>query len=65
MYLPADLIYVNTTQQTSVTVPVLDDAVLELNETFQAEISFVRSEDSSCVILQPSIANITIVDDDG
>ena len=64
-FVPADLIYVSTTRQASVTVPIIDDALLELNETFQAEIEFIRNEDSNCVVLQPSIADITIVDDDG
>ena len=61
-FLPADLIHVSTTWQASVTVPITDDTLLELNETFQAEIEFIRNEDSNCVALQPSIADITIVD---
>lgn len=64
MYKSTDFSFTNTSQQASVTVPIEGDALLELNETFRAEISLVRMEDSNCVLLQPGIVNVTILDDD-
>ena len=57
-------IYVNATQPASVIIPIVDDKVLELDETFQVEISLQNSEDRNCVILQPNVVDITILDDD-
>ena len=54
----------NTTQPASVIIPIVDDDVLELDETFQAEISLQNSEDRNCVILQPNVVDITILDND-
>lgn len=45
-------------------VPIMEDALLEANETFKAEINLVRMEDSNCILLEPSIADITILDND-
>ena len=65
-YTAADLegvIYVNTSQPASVTVKIMDDSVLEPDETFQIKISLLGS-DRNCVILQPSVIDITIIDND-
>ena len=55
---------VNATQPSSVNVTIVDNGILESNETFQVEISLQNSEDSNCVILQPNVIDVTIVDDD-
>lgn len=57
------LIHVNTSES-SVIIPIVDDIILELDEIFQAEIGLQNSEDRNCVILQPKMVNITIMDDD-
>ena len=54
----------NTSQPASVTVLIVDDDVLEPDEAFQVEIRLQRSEDRNCVILQPSIVEITTLDND-
>ena len=51
-------------QPASVMIPIMDDNVLELNETFQVEIGILNDEDRTCVILQPNVVNVVIVDDD-
>ena len=63
IHMSANLTLTNTSQ-TQVTIPIVGDALLERNETFRAEISLVRTEDSNCVILQPDTVDITILDDD-
>ena len=55
---------VNATQPSSVNVTIVDNGILESNETFQVEISLQNSEDSNCVILLPNVIDVTIVDDD-
>lgn len=54
----------NATQPSSVNVTIVDNGILESNETFQVEISLQNSEDSNCVILLPNVIDVTIVDDD-
>lgn len=54
----------NATQPSVVNVTIVDNGILESNETFQVEISLQNSEDSNCVILQPNVIDVTIVDDD-
>ena len=56
----------NTSQQASVIITILDDNVFEADKSFQIEIHLIlRSEDrNSCVILQPSAVDITILDND-
>ena len=55
----------NTSQQASVIITILDDDVFEANKSFHIEIHLLRSEDrNSCVILQPSVVDITILDND-
>ena len=54
----------NTTQPASVSIMIVDDDVLELDESFQVEISLWNSEDRNCLILQPNVIGITIVDND-
>lgn len=58
-----DIVFRNTSQ-VSLTVPIAEDALLELNETFKAEISLVRTEDKICVLLQPASVDVTILDND-
>ena len=43
---------------------MVDDNTLNLNKILQVEISLQNREDRNCVLLQPSVANITIMDDD-
>ena len=54
----------NATQPSLVNVTIVDNGILESNEIFQVEISLQNSEDSNCVILQPNVIDVTIVDDD-
>ena len=51
-------------QPASVMIPIIDDNVLELNETFRVEIGILNDEDRTCVTLQPNVVDIIIVDDD-
>ena len=59
-----DFIFTNTSQPALVTVPIMEDGILELNETFRAEISLVEDDESNCVLLQPVIVEVTILDND-
>ena len=55
----------NATQPASVIIPtIVDDNLLELDEIFQVEIGLQNSEDRNCIILQPNVVDITIMDDD-
>ena len=56
----------NTSQQAFdvCVVSILDDNLLEINETFRAEISLVHLEDRHCVVLLPSTADVTVLDND-
>ena len=66
-YIATDLeriIYVSESQPASVMIPIIDDDILELNETFQVEIGILNDEDRTCVTLQPNVVNVIIVDDD-
>lgn len=58
------IIFVSESQPASVMIPIVDDNVLELNETFQVEIGILNDEDRACVALQPNVVNVIIVDDD-
>ena len=60
-------VYVNHTSQSILVIPLItvDDNTLNLNKILQVEISLQNREDRNCVLLQPSVANITIMDDDG
>ena len=49
----------------SIVFTIINDDLLEIDETFTAEISLARMEDKDCLILRPSTAEITILDDDG
>ena len=51
-------------QPASVMIPIIDDNVLELNETFRVEIGILNDEDRTCVTLQPNVVDIIIVDND-
>ena len=54
----------NTTEPASVIIPIVNDSITELDEIFQVEISLHDSEDTNCILLQPSVVNVTIMDDD-
>ena len=45
-------------------INVVDDNTLNLNKILQVEISLQNSEDRNCVILQPNVVDITVMDDD-
>lgn len=60
----ANLTLDNASQQVNVNVSIFGDDLLEMNETFRAQIILVNVEDSNCVLLQPAVANVTILDDD-
>ena len=47
-----------------VVVPLVDDELLEANETFTAAISLTQTEDRSCVVLRPNTVEITLLDND-
>ena len=47
-----------------VVIPVVDDGLLEANETFTAAINLTTMEDSNCVVLVPNTVKITILDND-
>ena len=51
-------------QPASVMIPIIDDDILELNETFRVEIGILNDEDRTCVTLQPNVVDIIIVDND-
>lgn len=57
-------INVNAARPALMTLLIVDDDVLELDETFQVEISLQNSEDENCIILQPNVVDITIMDND-
>ena len=64
MYYSGELVLSNTSQQVVAVVPIVDDNLLETDETFRAEISLVQMEDSHCVLLLPSTTDVTILDND-
>ena len=64
MNFSGELILTNTSQQAVAVVSIVDDNLLEINETFRAEISLVLMEDRHCVVLLPSTADVTVLDND-
>ena len=59
------IIYVSDSQPALVMIPIIvDDNILESNETFQVEIGILNTEDRKCIALQPNVVDITIMDDD-
>ena len=58
------MIRVSTSQPASVTVMIVDDDVFKSEEVFQIQVFLPASEDRNCVILQPSVIEITILDND-
>ena len=59
------IIHVSDSQPALVMIPIIvDDDILESNETFQMEIGILNTEDRKCVALQPNVVDITIMDDD-
>ena len=56
---------INVIESLPIVLPIINDDLLETNETFTAEISLTRIEDRNCIVLRRSTAEITILDDDG
>ena len=56
-----DLTFNDTSQNATVTLKILDDNLLEVDEMFRVEIS---SNSSNCVVLQPNFVDIVIKDND-
>lgn len=64
IYFSDEFILTNTSQQAVAVISIVDDNLLEIDETFRAEISLVLMEDQHCVVLLPSAADVTILDND-
>ena len=63
--IPSSEIFLNLSHGSyPVVLPLMDDDLLEANETFIATINLTRMEDRNCVVLVPDTVEITIVDDD-
>ena len=56
-----DLTFNDTSQNATVTITILDDDILEVDEMFRVEIT---SNSSNCLLLQPNFVDITIKDND-
>ena len=63
-YLTTTFNITNDSEAVSVTVPIVDDNFFEESETFTAVISLVNEKDEACIVLQPSKAEVTILDND-
>ena len=59
-------VYVNYGSPSILVIPLsaVDDNTLNLNKILQVEISLQNHDDRNCVLLQPNVADITIMDDD-
>ena len=55
--------FTNTVRRDCFDVTIIDDKLVEQNENFQLELQFLTGFNQSGVILEPSRASITIVDD--
>ena len=64
MHFSDELILMNNSQQAVAVVSILDDNLLEIDETFRAEICLAHLEDRHCVVLLPSTADVTVLDND-
>ena len=64
IYFSDEFILTNASQQAVAVISIVNDSLLEINETFRAEISLVLMEDRNCVLLLPSAADVTILDYD-
>ena len=53
-----------STRQTCIDFPVLDDDILEIDETFEIHIDMQQSGDSVPVTILPHTTIVTIMDDD-
>ncbi len=58
-----DLIFTETEIVHRVNISITDDLFLEDDETLQSSISLVTDEDG--IVLEPDVATITILNDDG
>ena len=65
-YIPVttNLIFTNTSQQMLVKISVMEDTLFEDSEVFKVEISLVVMKDRGCVLLQSSVVDINILDND-
>lgn len=57
--------FTNTSQQALVTVSIVDDAFSEDSEILKVEIRLIGVKDGGCVLLQPNVVDINILDNDG
>ena len=55
--------FTNTQRRNCFDVTITDDRLVEQNENFQLELRFIPGFNQSGVILQPTRASVTIVDD--
>ena len=63
--IPSSEIFLNLSHGSyPVVLPLMDDDLLEANETFITMINLTRMEDRHCVVLVPDTVEITIVDND-
>ena len=47
-----------------VKISILEDTLFEDSEVFKVEISLVVMKDGGCVILQPNVVDVNIMDND-
>ena len=58
-------IFSSSSQVQTLQISIVNDSILEMNEVFQASLTLVNAADADRVMLQPSSASVTIVDEDG
>ena len=44
------------------TIPILDDDLLEINESFRVEIMAIGNDSINCILLQPNIVDVSVID---
>ena len=61
----SDLMFNNTSQNATLTITILEDNLLEVNETFKVDIGVIGKDSSNCLLVQPCSVDISILDNDG
>ena len=61
---PLTLVFNSGNTRQSIPIPLIDDSIFELTETLQASLSVSGGVAPEHVILNPDLADITILDDD-
>ena len=46
------------------TIPILDDDLLEINEIFRVEIMAIGNDSMNCTLVQPNVVDVSIIDND-